>query len=186
MALVPLGNSSMQYCSYLRVGTVGGGGQSGGAKAGERVGTGAAQQGLPACLRMRPGVATCLPPPHTSGNTAAQAGGGPPPLGARDGRLRRLYAVHLVVCAVRQRLRGRAHRLLGHLALVHVAGGLVEVRVGGQAGHHAQHGAGGKLCGGGAAGVRACVGGCVGGGTGGVGVRQGGQGSGAGFGERGT
>ena len=44
-------------------------------------------------------------------------------------------------------LRGCAHGLLGHLALVHVAGALVEVGVGREGGHHRQHGVGGKLCG---------------------------------------
>lgn len=43
-------------------------------------------------------------------------------------------------------LRGRAHGLLGHLTLVHVAGRLIEVRVGGEGGHHAEHAAGVELC----------------------------------------
>ena len=37
-------------------------------------------------------------------------------------------------------LRGCAHGLLAHLTLVHIAWGLIEVRVGRQGCHHAQHG----------------------------------------------
>ena len=43
-------------------------------------------------------------------------------------------------------LGGRAHGLLAHLALVHVARRLVEVRVGRQGRHHAEHGRAVDLC----------------------------------------
>ena len=46
----------------------------------------------------------------------------------RERLLRRVQAIQLRVRPERVRVHGRAHRLLGHLALVHVARALVEVR----------------------------------------------------------
>ena len=53
-------------------------------------------------------------------------------------RLPRLQAVQLVVRAPLQGAAGRAHRLLAHLALVHVARTLVKVGEGRQIRHHTQ------------------------------------------------
>lgn len=47
---------------------------------------------------------------------------------AHNGRLRRLNAVQLVVCAVWVRVQRRAHCLFGHLALIHVSMRVSEMR----------------------------------------------------------
>lgn len=59
--------------------------------------------------------------------------------GASDGRLWGEQPVQLPVRPVLQGNGWCAHGLLPHLALVHVARGLIVVRVGRQAGNHRQH-----------------------------------------------
>ncbi len=51
----------------------------------------------------------------------------------------------MTFCMQQAHLHWRAHRLLAHLALVHVARRLVVVAVRRQPGHDAQHGAGAGL-----------------------------------------
>ena len=60
--------------------------------------------------------------------------------GGPDNRsLARLQPVQLIVCAPCYRATGRAHRLLPHLALIHVARTLIKVRERRQIRNHTQH-----------------------------------------------
>ncbi len=60
-------------------------------------------------------------------------------LGARNGRLRSLYAIDLVIGAVDKRMERCAHALFRHLTLIHVSGRLIEIGKWRQIRHHTEN-----------------------------------------------